>query len=84
MSGFYEHPFYDTGNERTRESMHQPSKRGKWGGLLLFLLISACLAHGGLEISDLVLSEREIRANGSPDYIHWTAFWDDRDGNYKA
>ena len=44
----------------------------------------ACLAHGGLEISDLVPLERETRANGSLDYIHWTAFWDDRDGNMKA
>ena len=77
MSGFYKYPFYDTGNERTRESMHQPSKKGEMGRSSAFL-VDFCLfgaTVGGLEISDLVLLERETRANESPGYIHWTAFW---------
>jgi hypothetical protein len=76
MFGFYKYPFYDTGNERTSESMHQPSKKGKMGRSSAFL-VDFCLfgATGGLRFQTSFFLERETGASESPDYIHWTAFW---------
>jgi hypothetical protein len=85
MSGFYKYPFYDTGNERTRESMHQPSKMGKMGRSSAFL-VDFCLfgATGGLRFqTSFFWNERPGQTKARIIYIG-RRFGDDRDGNSKA